>query len=127
LADGLLDAADGSGRLKDGLTEAAGGAPELVDGAGRLPEEGTKVIATKGEQTAQSYGQLSAVLEAGAQRADQERMAFGAPEGATGLMAYQYVIKGADGEGSRNWVRGITGVGFLAAGLGALAWRRRLA
>jgi putative membrane protein len=126
LSEGLTDAADGSGRLAEGLGEAAGGAPELVDGAGRLSKEGTRVIAGKGAETAQNYGELYAVLEAGAHRADAEKMAFGAPEGATGLTAYTYVIKGEDGEGGRNWARALTGLGLLATGFGVFAVRRRL-
>ena len=126
LASGLLGAADGSGRLTDGLGRVAGGAPKLVDGAGRLSKEGSKVIAGKGVETAQSYGELYAVMQAGAQRAEAERMAYGAPDGARGLTAYTYILTGEDGEGGRNWARGIAGIGLLGAGLGAAAWRRRL-
>lgn len=126
LARGLIDAAEGSGLLAEGLGKASGGAPRLVDGAGRLSKEGTKVIAGKGAETAQEYGTLAAVLTAGAQRAEAERMAYGAPEGARGLTAYTYVLKGEDGEGGRNVARGVAAVGLLGAGLGAAAWRRRL-
>jgi len=126
LADGLGDAADGSGLLTDGLAKAADGAPKLVDGAGRLSKEGTQVIARKGAKTARNYGELYAVLEAGSQRAQTEDMAFGAPEGANGLTAYNFIIKGEDGEGGRNWARGIAGLGLLAAGGGIFAFRRRM-
>jgi len=126
LADGLGDAADGSGLLTDGLAEAADGAPKLVDGAGPLSKEGTQVIAGKGAETAQNYGELYAVLEAGSQRAQTEDMAFGAPEGANGLTAYNFIVKGEDGEGGRNWARGIAGLGLLAAGGGVFAYRRRM-
>lgn len=126
LADGLGDAADGSQRLANGLGQAAAGAPKLVDGAGRLSKEGTQVIAGKGAETAQDYGTLYAVLHEGAARADAERMAYGAPDGAVGLTAYTYVIKADDGEGSRNWVRSVGGVVLLAAGGGAVLLRRRL-
>lgn len=126
LFDGISDAADGSGLLTDGLAKAAEGAPQLVDGARRLSKEGTKVIAGKGAETAQNYGELYAVLEAGAHRADTEDMAFGAPEGASGLTAYNYIVKGEDGEGGRNWARGIAGLALLAAGGGVFAYRRRM-
>lgn len=126
LFDGISDAADGSGLLTDGLAKAADGAPQLVDGAGRLSEEGTKVIAGKGAETARNYGELYAVLEAGAQRADTEDMAFGAPEGASGLTAYSFIVKGEDGEAGRNWARGIAGLALLAAGGGVFAYRRRM-
>ena len=126
LFDGISDAADGSGLLTDGLAKAADGAPKLVDGAGRLSKEGTKVIAGKGAETAQNYGELYAVLEAGSQRAQTEDMAFGAPEGANGLTAYNFIVKGEDGEDGRNWARGIAGLGLLAAGGGVFAFRRRM-
>jgi putative membrane protein len=126
LSDGLFDAAEGSGKLTDGLAKAANGAPKLVNGAGRLSKEGTKVIARKGAKTAQNYGELYAVLEAGSQRAQTEDMAFGAPEGASGLTAYSYIVKGEDGEGGRNWARGIYGLALLAAGGGVFAYRRRM-
>lgn len=126
LAAGILDAADGSGRLADGLGEAAGGAPKIVDGAGRLSKEGTRVMAGKGAESAVTYGELYATLEAGAERADAEKMAFGAPDGATGLTAYNFIVKGEDGESGRNWARALTGLGLLAAGGGVFAFRRRL-
>ncbi len=126
LADGLTDAADGSGQLAGGLEEAAGGAPQLVDGAQRLSDEGTSKLVDAGESTAQNYGEMYATIAAGAERADSEKMAFGAPEGAIGLTAYSYEIKGDDGEGGRNLARGLGGLAVLAAGAGAFALRRRL-
>jgi putative membrane protein len=126
LSAGIDSAADGSGKLADGLGEAAAGAPKLVDGAGRLSKEGTQVIVGKGAETAQNYGTLYAVLQAGAQRADAERMAYGAPSDAVGLTAYTYVIKADDGEGGRNWARAAGGIGMLAAGGGVMLLRRRL-
>lgn len=126
LAGGLGDAATGSKRLADGLGEAAAGAPKLVDGASRLSKEGAQVIAGKGAATAQDYGTLYAVLQQGAERADAERMAYGAPDGAVGLTAYTYVINADDGEGSRNWVRTAGGAALLAAAAGVGLLRRRL-
>lgn len=127
LAEGLGDAADGSGRLADGLGEAAEGAPELVDGAGRLSEEGTSKLVEAGEDTAQEYGQLVAVIGAGAERAKTESMAYGAPEDAVGLTAYSFVVEGEDGEGGRNLTRGLLGLGLLGAAAAVFALRRRLA
>jgi len=125
LASGLGDAADGSGRLADGLKTAAGGAPKLKNGAQRLSDEGTKKLIGAGESTAQNYGELYATMVAGAQRADKEKMAFGAPDDAIGLTAYSYIIKGDDGEGSRNLVRGLGGLAILGAGGAVFALRRR--
>ena len=127
LARGLGDAANGSGRLADGLDQAADGAPKLVDGAQRLSDEGTSQLVKAGESTAQNYGEMYAVIEAGAKRAEGEDMVFGAPEGAMGLAAYSYVIKGENGESGRNWTRGLAGLVLLGAGAGAFALRRRTA
>jgi putative membrane protein len=126
LADGLQGAADGSGQLADGLGEAANGAPKLVDGAQELSDKGTKKLVDAGEATAQDYGEMVAVMDAGAKRAESEDMAYGAPENALGLMAYKYVLQGEDGESGRNWARGLAGVALLAAGAGVFAVRRRL-
>ncbi len=126
LADGLQDAADGSGRLTDGLGTAADGAPKLVDGAEKLSVKGTSKLAEAGVDTAQTYGELGAIMVAGAERAQAEDMAYGAPEGALGLTAYSYVIQGEDGESTRNWARGLAGLALLGLGGGAFALRRRV-
>lgn len=126
LADGLGDAADGSSRLADGMADAAEGAPKLVDGAGRLSEEGMSQLIGAGQDTAQDYGKLYATIEAGAERADAERMAYGAPEGAMGATAYTYELLGDDGEGSRNTKRGLAALVLLALAGGAFLLRRRL-
>lgn len=127
LADGLGEAADGSGRLADGLDRAAEGAPQIVDGARRLSDEGMSKLIEAGEDTAQDYGKLYAVIAAGAERADAEKMAYGAPEGARGLTAYSFELVGDDGEGGRNATRGLAALALLGAGLGALGLRRRFA
>ena len=126
LADGLEDAANGSTRLTDGLEKAAAGAPKLVDGAQRLSDEGTSKLVEAGEDTAQSYGELYATMEAGSERAQTENMAYGAPQDAIGLTAYSFVIEGENGEGGRNLARGLAGLAVLGAGAGAFALRRRL-
>ena len=126
LATGLQDAADGSGRLVGGLGQAADGAPKIVDGAQKLSDQGTKKLIEAGTTTAQSYGEMYATMTAGAERAQTEDMAFGAPEDAIGLTAYSYVIKGNDGEGGRNLARGVGGLAILGAGGAVFALRRRL-
>lgn len=125
LADGLGDAAEGSGKLADGMAEAAEGAPQIVDGAGRLSEEGMSQLIGAGQDTAQDYGKMYATIEAGAERADTERMAYGAPEGAMGATAYTYELVGDDGEGSRSTKRGLAALGILALAGGAFLLRRR--
>ncbi|WP_432478677.1 hypothetical protein [Nocardioides sp. GXQ0305] len=127
LADGLGEAADGSVRLADGMAEARNGAPALVDGAGRLSEEGMSQLIDAGEDTAQDYGKLYATIEAGAERADAEKMAYGAPENATGMTAYTYELLGDDGETSRNTVRALAALGVLGLGAGGFFLYRRFA
>lgn len=126
LAGKLGEAADGSGKIAEGLGEAAGGAPQIVDGAGRLSKEGARVIQGKGAATAQDYGELLAVMEAGSARAATEAMAYGAPEGATGLTAYNFILQGENGAAQRNLMRGVTGAALLGLGGGAFLLRRRL-
>lgn len=127
LAGGLGDAADGSGQIADGLRVAAGGAPQLVDGAQRLSTEGMGQLIKAGESTANNYGEMYAVMQAGAERAHTHSMAFGAPKGAQGLTAYSFVMRGDDGESGRNLTRGIAALVLLGLGAGAFALRRRLA
>ncbi|TNM43243.1 hypothetical protein FHP29_05965 [Nocardioides albidus] len=126
LADGTGELDAGARKLADGTDQAVDGAPRLRDGAQRLSDEGTSKLVDAGASTTQNYGQMVAVLNAGAERAQSENMAYGAPKGSTGLTAYTYVIEGDDGEGGRNLARGLTGVLLLGAGAGVLALRRRL-
>jgi putative membrane protein len=78
-----------------------------------------------GQDTAQDYGKMYATIEAGAERADAERMAYGAPEGAMGATAYTYELLGDDGESGRNTKRGVAALLLLAAGGAAFLLRRR--
>ncbi len=90
------------------------------------PTRAPSKLVEAGEDTAQDYGQLYATIAAGAERADAEKMAYGAPEGATGLTAYSFVVEGETGESGRNWARGLAGLALLGAAGGALVLRRRL-
>ena len=126
LATGLGEAAEGSGKIADGLGKAAAGAPKLRNGAQRLSDEGTSKLVEAGKSTAQNYGEMFAVIEVGAERAQAEKMVYGAPKGAIGLAAYSYEIKGEDGEGGRNMTRGLGGVAVLGAAAAVFALRRRL-
>ena len=125
LSSGLKDAADGSGQLKDGLGQAADGAPKLEDGAQQLSDQGTKKLIEAGKSTAADYGQKYALIEAGAQRAKAEGMAYGAPADAAGQTAYSYELAGANGEGGRNLGRGLGAAVVFALAAGAALLRRR--
>lgn len=126
LSAGLRDAGDGSARLSEGLTQAAEGAPALADGAKQLSEEGTSVLAETGASTAADYGVKFAVIEAGAQRAVEEGMAFGTPEGAHGMTAWSLDIAGVDGSGTRTMGRGIAAAALFGLAALAVPLRRRL-
>ncbi len=126
LLAGVIKAADGSNLLRDGLQTAADGAPKISKGATKLSKQGTQKLVDAGSKTTVEFGTKYAQLKAGAERADKDSMAFGAPEGAQGLTAYTYEIRGEDGEGTRNWGRGIAGVAIFGLGAGVYALRRRL-
>ena len=66
-----------------------------------------------------------ALIEAGAQRAKAEGMAYGAPTDAVGNTAYSYEIAGADGEGSRNVGRGLGALAVFGLAGSAAFLRRR--
>lgn len=125
LAGGLGLAKGGTGQLAGGLGQAAGGAPQLVDGAHQLSVQGSQKLEDAGASTAQTYGEMVAVIKAGAQRAQHDAMVYGAPEGATGLAAFSFVLQGEDGAGSRNLQRGLLAGGLLVVGAGGVALRRR--
>jgi putative membrane protein len=125
LSDGLATAGSGSDQLAGGLQQAREGAPRLKSGAHELSRRGAVKIVKAGQDTAQQYGKLYAVLAAGAKRANTEGMVYGAPRGAMGLMAYDFEINGSDGQGSRNVARLLAAVVLGGLGLGAFALRRR--
>ncbi len=126
LATGLGAAADGSFKLSDGLGTASDKAPALEDGAQRLSDEGTQKIIAAGQATAADYGAKYAALEAGALRAQDEGMAYGAPEGATGTTAYSIELAGATGESGGNTGRALGAAAVFALAGGALLLRRRV-
>ena len=121
LSSGLNDAASGSGQLADGLDTAAEGAPAITEGAQKLSDEGTKVLIGKGKDTAQTFGEKYALIDAGAKRAQTESMAYGAPEGASGQTAYTMELAGADSENDRNWGRGLGALAIFGIAAGAAA------
>jgi putative membrane protein len=126
LYQGLLTAGDGTSQLRDGLQQAKEGAPKIESGASQLSEQGTQKLVEAGSDTAVTFGEGYAMLTAGAERAETESMVYGAPEGAQGVTAYTYEIRGADGESSRNWGRGLAALAIFAAGTGLIMWRRGL-
>ena len=127
LADGLGDAADGSVQVASGLEDAAEAAPALPEGAQRLSEEGSSELIKAGNDTAVTFGQQVAVLEAGAERTADGGLPYGAPEDALRFAAYSYDIAGAAGTTSQNTGRLLWALvigGGAAAGAAVLAQRR---
>ncbi len=127
LADGLGDAAAGSVQLSDGLGDAAEAAPALPEGAQRLSAEGTSLLIEAGDDTALSFGERVAVLEASADRTVDGGLPFGAPEDAIVAAAYRYDLAGATGATAQNTGRLVAGVaiaGAAAVGAGVLARRK---
>ncbi|GEL97606.1 hypothetical protein [Cellulomonas terrae] len=125
LSEGLRTAADGSTELSDGLATAAEGAPKLVDGTQQLSDEGTSQVVVSGQGTAEDFGVKYAVLSAGAERAQTEGMAYGAPDGATGATAYSIEIAGVDGTGASSVGRLILAIVLFAGGIGLATLARR--
>lgn len=126
LASGLGSAASGAGQIDGGLGQAASGAPQIVSGAHQLSQKGSKKLAAAGASTAVSYGVMYGELEAGAKRVHQDGMAYGAPAGAQGLTAYDYILVGDDGQGGREAHRGMVAGGALVIGGAVWLVRRRL-
>jgi putative membrane protein len=127
LADGLGDAAAGSVRLADGLSDAAEAAPALPAGAQRLSAEGTSLLVEAGDQTALSFGERVAVLEASAERTADGGLPFGGPQDAIVAAAYRYDLAAATGATAQNTGRLVAGVaiaGAAAVGAGVLARRK---
>ena len=127
LADGLGDAAAGSVQLSDGLGDAAEAAPALPEGAQRLSAEGTKLLVEAGDDTALSFGERVAVLQASAERTADGGLPFGAPQDAIVAAAYRYDLAGATGATAQNTGRLVAGVaiaGAAAVGAGVLARRK---
>lgn len=125
LASGLGTAASGAGQIDGGLGKATKGAPQIVSGAHQLSQKGSKKLAAAGAKTSVDYGVMYAELEAGARRVHRDGMAYGAPAGAQGLTAYDYILVGDDGQDRRELHRGLLGGGALLLGGGVWLLRRR--
>ena len=109
------------------MITAVDGGQALPAGATKLSVEGTSKLVEAGRTTASDYGLKYATIVAGAQRAQNESMAYGAPANATGTTAYSLEISGANGDSGASVVRGVSGIALLAAGAGLIAYRRRIA
>ena len=82
------------------------------------------MLVSNAKETAADYGVTYAVIEAGAQRAADEGMAYGAPSGAAGATAYSIEIAGVDGAGAGNVGRGFGSIALSAVSRSPDAGRR---
>ena len=126
LADGLGDAAAGSVQLSSGLDDAAEAAPALPQGAQRLSAEGTTALVEAGEETAQSFGERVALLQATAERTADGGLPYGGPEDAIVAAAYRYDLAEATGATAQNTgqlIAGLVIAGGAVAGATVLARR----
>lgn len=127
LADGLGAAADGSGQLADGLEKAKAGNVQIRDGAEALRTQAAVPLATAGQATANEYAERFAIMTALDEKAADGALPYGAPEGATGTAAYDFVLAGATSSSQDNTTRGVAAIALLAlASASGLFVRRRV-
>ena len=126
LASGLNDAATGSAQLAGGLITVADSGKALPEGATKLSVEGTSKLVVSGKSTASDYGLKYAVIVAGAERANTESMAYGAPANAAGTTAYALEIAGANTDGVTSISRGVGALVLFGAGAALILLRRRV-
>ncbi len=127
LATGLGGAADGSGRLAEGLLKAVAGPEAIIAGTEKLTAEGAGALKAGGNRNAAINFERAETLRAMSARAS-EALPFGAPEGATGLAAYEFTLAGATADASDSALRGGVAAGLIAvAGATGLVLHRRRA
>jgi len=114
IATGLAPAASGAAQIAQGLGQAVPGGTQIEDGANQLSEKGSKALIAKGNETANSYGEQYALMQALNTRSATQA---GIPNGpATGkdvatTGAFGYTLQAVAQTDSANALR------FLLAGL----------
>ena len=127
LADGLGAAADGSGQIADGLEKAKAGNVQVKDGAEALRTQAAVPLAEAGQTTATEYAENFAIMTALDEKAADGALPYGAPDGATGTAAYDFVLAGATSASQDNTTRGIAAIALLAlASASGMFVRRRV-
>ena len=124
LATGLAPAASGASQIASGIgVHAVGcdptktltcGGSAIQSGAQQLSDQGSKKLIAKGNDTANSYGEQYALMEAlNARSATQAGIPNGPAKGTnvTTTGAFGYTLQGVTKADSTNWIR------FLIAGL----------
>lgn len=129
LADGTRQQADGTAAVGGALDQvdvavngAAGGADQLADGASQLQEQGTSEALAGVVKSSRNPAFAKAYLASTEARA-ADALPYGAPEGASGRVAYFYTMPASDG-GTGGTVAGWGLLAVLLAAVGALGWRR---
>ncbi len=130
LAEGSAAQAEGTSAVGGALTEvnsgvnsAASGASALTEGARQLQKQGTQRVLNQIIKASKDPAFAKAYLKASEARA-ADALPYGAPDGASGRVAYVYTMTGTQTDNrSSSWA----GWGLLAlivAGAVVAAWRR---
>jgi putative membrane protein len=130
LAQGSAAQADGTeqvgGALVDvnsGVNSAAGGASELARGAGQLQSRGTQRVLNQVVKASNDPAFAKAYLKATEARA-ADALPYGAPDGASGRVAYLYTMAGTRTDNRTSTWAGWALAALLLAAAAAVAWRR---
>ncbi len=121
LATGLEPAAAGATQISDGLGQAVPGGQQIEDGANQLSEQGTKKLIATGNDTANSYGEQYALMQAlNVRSATQQGIPNGPAEGSdvTTTGAYGYTLAGVSQADVTNGLRFLVAAVLLAAAVG---------
>lgn len=131
LADGTQQQAEGTAAVGGALdqvdaavNDAASGANQLGNGASQLQEQGTAEAVAGVVESSKEPAFAKAYLAATEARA-VDALPYGAPQGASGRVAYLYTMPASDGGSSTGGT--VAGWGLLAvilAAVGAVSWRR---
>ena len=118
LATGLAPAAAGAAQIADGLGKATPGGTQIEDGANQLSAQGSKLLIAKGNETANSYGEQYALMEALNKRSlTQAGVPNGPADGSAVVTsgAFGYTLQGVSQSDSTNGIRFLL-TGLLLAG-----------
>jgi putative membrane protein len=121
LATGLAPAASGAGQISAGLAKAVPGGMAIEDGANQLSAQGSKALIATGNDTANSYGEQYAVMEAlNARSATLAGVPDGPAKGAAVVTsgAFGYTLAGVSKADTSNELRFVLAGLLLAAAVG---------
>lgn len=130
LAAGSAAQAEGTSQVGGALTEvssgvnsAATGASALSEGARQLQKQGTQRVLNQIIKASKDPAFAKAYLKASEARAS-DALPYGAPDGATGSVAYVYTMSGTQTDNRGGSWAGWGLLALIAIGAGVAAWRR---